>query len=116
MSAATWLGKRLEGVPEELAEALRRLVADRPDDPRGVGWTLGAAAVAALERVAAGAGGRDAALDLLAADAALTYAFEAAAAEGAELGELAEALGVSGDLGLRLERAVRVGAGESGAG
>lgn len=71
--ADRWLASRLEAVPPRLAESVRDLsVGDGPDG-------LAEAALAAFERVAAGGSRRAGALELLAADALLTYAFEAAA-------------------------------------
>jgi hypothetical protein len=100
-----WLESRLVTAPAELSADIRSLVSSLPDselrDPvRG----LAAAALAGLEQVAGGAGVRREALRLLAADAALTYAFEAAADSGRSE-ELAEAVGLRGELGRRLAEA-----------
>jgi hypothetical protein len=67
------------------------------------------AALAAFDRVAADRAGRDGALDLLAADALLTYAFQAAAdpSLGGDAGsavDLAARMGPHGEIGARLAR------------
>jgi len=102
-----WLEPRLEGAPPELAADILDLLAGLPDldlsDPVAA---LAAAAMAGLTQVAAGTGERSEALRLLAADAALTYAFEAAAESGRS-GELAERIGLGGELGLGLAREAR---------
>lgn len=97
-----WLEPRLAGTPPELARDILRLLDSIPetalsDPPRA----LAAAAIAGLDEVAAGAGDRTEALRLLAADAALTWAFEAAADDGT-IQELATAVGLRGELGRRL--------------
>lgn len=97
-----WLRSRLVEAPPELAADILQLIEDRPeldlDDPP---YALAAAALAGLEQVAAGSGERTEALRLLAADAALTYAFEAAAEDG-RAAELAARVGLQGELGRRL--------------
>ncbi len=97
-----WLEPRLKDTPPELAADILSLLEAVPeatllDPPRA----LAAAAVAGLSQVAAGAGDRTEALRLLAADAALTWAFEAAADTGTVV-ELVEAMGLRGELGLLL--------------
>lgn len=78
-----------------------------PDVPgAAVPDVLAAAALATFERVMAGSQSRGDALRLLAADALLTYAFEASTELGRDPGELAERLGPAGLLGERLARAV----------
>jgi hypothetical protein len=67
------------------------------DPPRA----LATAALAGFEEVVGGSGRRVEALRLLAADAALTYAFEAAA-ECGTAAALAEWIGLRGELGARL--------------
>lgn len=82
MTALDWLAERRPAPPEALRRRIAELVAavdDVPEDP-------GATCLRAAERVLAtlvrhGDAGRAAALDLLAVDALVTYAFEAAAAE-----------------------------------
>lgn len=102
-----WLESRLGGAPPELAEAVRRLVGEVVADPRmdesHVPDVLAAAALRGLDGVLEqGEPAREAALQLLAADASLTYAFEAAASIGANVEELAVRIGPSGELGRRL--------------
>lgn len=102
-----WLEPRLGEAPEELAEAVRGLVSAVAADPHAgdldVPDTLAAAALRGLDGVLANAEpAREAALQLLAADASLTYAFEAAASTGASIEELALRIGPSGELGRRL--------------
>jgi hypothetical protein len=99
-----WLRPRLATAPPELAADILELLASTPhldlsDPPRA----LANAALAGLDRVAAGTGARHEALRLLAADAALTYAFEAAAERGRSE-ELAAFVGLEGELGSRLAR------------
>ena len=106
-----WLEPRMAGAPPELAADILRLV----DTTAGLDLSdpvtaLAAAGLAGLEQVAEGTGERSAALRLLAADAALTYAFEAAAESGRSA-ELAEQVGLEGELGRRLARGTRAQAG-----
>ena len=81
---------------------MERLLASVPasllDDPPRA---LAAAALAGLDEVAEGEGERADALRLLAADAALTWAFEAATETGRVV-ELARTVGLEGELGRRL--------------
>ena len=100
-----WLESRLKDVPEELSAEIERCV--RSAVPNGPGddivaETLAASALAALDRVLASPQTRDSATQLLAADACLTYAFESAADRRGGLSELAERLGLRGELGARL--------------
>lgn len=127
-----WLRPRLERVPEELAGAVRDCVrraggeeeeeaaslpregpaaverAPRDGDPgatsgrQGVPELLARAAVEEFDRVGCGRADRDAAVRLLAADASLTYAFEAAAELDADVPGLADAVGLQGRIGARL--------------
>lgn len=104
---AEWLEPRLGGAPSELAEAVRGLVSDVTTDSRLGGLdvpdTLAAAALRGLDGVLAQEEpAREAALQLLAADASLTYAFEAAASIGTSVEKLALRIGPSGELGRRL--------------
>jgi hypothetical protein len=100
-----WLAERRPTPPRALADRLARALAAYPEEGmRGaatVAELMGALGVAMLGEVsvrqAGGAGGTGAALDLLAADALVTYAFEAAAEEEVEVGPLVARL---------LERAV----------
>ncbi|MBT8462429.1 MAG: hypothetical protein KJO44_07865 [Gemmatimonadetes bacterium] len=101
-----WLRPRVLEAPPELAADIIRLVESTPGlDLSDPVTALATAALAGLEEVAEGAGNRSEALRLLAADAALTYAFEAAAGAGRSK-ELATRLGLDGELGKRLERQV----------
>jgi hypothetical protein len=97
--------------PPELAAAIRELLAETGGDGAGPAFTvpdgLAAAALRGIDEVACRDAApdrpvRDTALRLLAADAALTYAFEAAADLGADVVVLAERLGPRGALGARL--------------
>jgi len=99
-----WLRSRMSNAPPELAADILRLIETTPDlDLSDPVTALATAALAGLEQVADGAGERGEALRLLAADAALTYAFEAAADSG-RTAELAEWVGLDGALGSRLAR------------
>lgn len=117
----TWLEPRLEEVPGELADAVRAAVrrgldaledADRggaaaPEplpDPASVPDTLAWIAVRELDRVADAPRDREAAVRLLAADACLTWAFEAAAGTDEELEGLADRAGLRGRIGRLLGR------------
>lgn len=113
--ALAWLEGRLDGVHPALAEAVRRCVegAPEPDGPTSVAETLADAAAAELEDLAGGSQDRAAAVRLLAADAVLTYAFEAVAEQGGDPDALAGRVGPEGVLGRALVRAARsAGAGE----
>ena len=102
-----WLRPRLAEAPQELCDDILRLLETTPgldySDPASA---LAMAALAGLEQVVAGAGDRSEALRLLAADAALTYAFEAAAELGRSA-ELAARVGLDGELGRRLAEEAR---------
>lgn len=110
-----WLGARLAEAPPDLAADILRLLDTTPgldfSDPVSA---LVEAALAGLEQVAGGKGERTEALRLLAADAALTYAFEAAA-EAGRSAELAARVGLDGELGRRLVREARARGGRPGA-
>ena len=67
-----------------------------------MGESLALAAIEHLEHVVSAGSDRSAALDLLAADALLTYAFEAAADLDEDVGALADRVGPRGLLGERL--------------
>lgn len=103
--ALSWLDRRLEETPPELASAIRRLCAGDPcPEPRG----MAASALRTFDRIGCEFQTREGALELLAADALLTYAFEAAA--DPERGGTAERaialaleLGPRGELGRRAE-------------
>jgi hypothetical protein len=77
-----WLDSRTPPPPARLAERLDAALADvAVSDAESISDLLTAAALAILRRLAAdrGAESRAAAIDLLAADALITYALEAAA-------------------------------------
>ncbi len=97
---ATWVEAKLRGVPEELADEIRLLVLqDGPAAGRSrVAEALANAALRGLDGVVAREGDRGTALRLLAADAALTYAFQAAAELGEDVSALAERVGLGGEL------------------
>jgi hypothetical protein len=103
-SALAWLEERLDDVEPELATAVLRCVreAAQPRTGTPVADVLADAAVAELTELAAGPQDRASARRLLAADAVLTYAFEAAAEEGGDPAELAERIGPRGVLGRAL--------------
>ncbi|HEX6938456.1 MAG TPA: hypothetical protein VF158_03530 [Longimicrobiales bacterium] len=87
-AAVHWLERRRPEPPpalrERMVEAVRAVGAPAAGDAGvpPVAGLLGAAALDRLRAVLAAPGGRAAALDLLAADALLTYACEAAAESG----------------------------------
>jgi len=104
-----WLEPRLAGAPRELAEAVRGLLSevdlDADHSKLGVPETLAAAAMLGFEGVLQQPDPkRQVALRLLAADAALTYAFEAAASVGQDVDRLALRLGACGELGRGIEQ------------
>ena len=101
-----WLDERLTEVPAALAGAIRRML---PGEASGGPAAMAEAALDTFDRVAADRAGRDGALDLLAADALLTYAFQAAAdpslGGGADSAvDLAARMGPHGEIGARLAR------------
>ena len=93
-----WIGGRTPSPPRRLGAHLAAAIADRPG--LALADHLAAEGQALLERVAAHPdGGRQFALDLLAADAFVTYAFEAqAVADATALPVLAARLGGPGTL------------------
>lgn len=112
--ALEWLHERLEGTHPELAAAVRRCVRESPEpgEDATCADVLADAAAEELRRVATGPQDRAAAVRLLAADAVLTYAFEAVADEGGDPDALADRVGLRGTLGRALVEAIRTG-GES---
>ena len=92
MSHTAWLTSRTPAAPADLVECVRALFKEHPE------WNalhradaFIAASEALLRRVLGHAcAARSSALDLLAADACVTYAFEAAADEPATIAERAE--------------------------
>jgi hypothetical protein len=88
----SWLDARLPEAPEALRVRIAGLVAEHPEweaMPRQHALLL-ASEILMREVLAAAPKERQAALDLLAGDACVTYAFEAAADEPASLGALAD--------------------------
>lgn len=84
-SAAQWFSTRTPAVPRTLGEAMERELSAAADESR-VFATLAAAGCRALERAVERTGRRpETALDLLVADAFLTYACEAAAVEAEDV-------------------------------
>lgn len=83
-AARDWLAARSPAPPERLAARMRQMV-DRTGRRDDLVDELGAAALACLRSALAATTRTDAALDLLAADGLLTYAWEAAAAGGPEV-------------------------------
>ncbi len=97
-----WLEAHVRDTPPELTDEILKLLEAVPAETRcEPARALAAAALAGLDEVARGSGNRREALRLLAADAALTYAFEAAAEVGI-VAELSNAVGLDGELGRRL--------------
>lgn len=111
--ALAWLEPRLEEVPAELADAVRACVRRVGEDAGsdGVAGLLAEAAVAEFDRVLELPQSRENAVRLLAADASLTYAFEATADLGEDPVALSDAAGIRGRIGERLER-LAAGAGQ----
>ena len=98
-----WLEPRLSVVPDELDRAIRGVVARQAQrEEEGAGEVLARAALAELDSVVTREPTRAVALSLLAADATLTYAFEAAAGLGEDARALADQVGPRGLLGGRL--------------
>lgn len=108
-AAREWIRERRDGTPSRLSRAVDRIVAGiAPSEEDGGPWDVMArGALRQLEAVRPDAGDRDAALELLAADALLTYAFHCAAEEGGDLEAMAERWGPRGRLGDALARARR---------
>ncbi len=111
--ALAWLHERLDDIHPELAAAVRRCVREgsEPDAGSSVADVLADAAAAELQRIAAGPQDRAAAVRLLAADAVLTFAFEAVAAQGGDSDALADRVGLRGTLGHALLEALNSGEG-----
>jgi hypothetical protein len=103
----TWLESRLAAAPPELAADVRILVREAEGDGLdesgdAIAALLAHAALDGLAEVVEGLGRRDSALRLLSADAALTFAFEAAADLGGDVRTLCHNLGPRGEFGRRL--------------
>lgn len=121
MTLNEWLNPRLEAAPAELAAAISELLQEAcgrgghdggaDGDASTIPGRLAAAALWGLDAVSGEdraverRSPRGTALRLLAADAALTYAFEAAADLGGDVVGLAARLGPRGALGARLASA-----------
>ncbi len=93
--AAAWLGARVPAAPLPLADRLARVLAAAPEEVVARTATMSELmAELGIETLGAPTGADprspDAALDLLAADAFVTYAFEAAVEEGVEVGPLVD--------------------------
>lgn len=109
-----WLEERLGEAPPELSAEVRslvRAVAAESQDESGdaVAMLLARAGLSGLDEIVDSRGGRESALRLLAADAALTLAFEAGAELNGDVQALCTWLGPRGELGNRLAR--KAGAG-----
>ncbi|MHB0964788.1 MAG: hypothetical protein ACYC5V_16440 [Gemmatimonadaceae bacterium] len=92
MTLQSWLDARLPEAPAALRRRIAELVAEHPEwetMPRQHAL-LAASEILMKDVLAAAPKDRDAALDLLAGDACVTYAFEAAADEPDGLGALAD--------------------------
>ncbi len=92
MTLQSWLDARLPEAPTALRERIAALVAEHPEWeslPRQQAL-LAASELLMKEALAAAPKDRDAALALLAGDACVTYAFEAAADEPSSLRSLAD--------------------------
>ena len=105
-TSENWLERHLIEVPPRLAEAIRDLMAPWHRLPLISGMTK--AALHGFESVVNNAGDRDSAIVLLAADALLTYAFEAATdpALGGSANftiDMARRIGPCGSIGILLE-------------
>ena len=86
---SAWLESRTPAPPPELAARLRVMTADRADRPASSEELLGAAREAMAMLLHDGCLTRPSALDLLAVDALVTYAFESAADEPQRIDALA---------------------------
>jgi hypothetical protein len=96
-SARGWIEVHLTTAPAELLAVMLRAIPN--PEPFDKAEALAAGAVALYTQVVAGAGARDAALSLLAADALLTHAFEVQAQrEPQKLSEFAARWGGRGEL------------------
>jgi len=91
-TVASWLATRTPTPPAALGSRLRALLGDDADAPadRAAGACLAAGERVLRRLLDEGCSARTAALDLLAADALVTYAFEAAASDASTLDALSE--------------------------
>ncbi len=85
MNARRWIAERAEQPPTRLRARLDEVTGAQPDGIAPADALARAGHDLLASQLAAGATARDAALDLLTADALVTYAFEAAADEPATL-------------------------------
>lgn len=117
-AAAAWLEPRLRDVSAELADAVRLCLerASREPPAESAAALLSRAALEEFDRVLELPQDRTAAVRLLAADASLTYAFEAAAELGDDVTALADRIGTRGRLGRRVRKLASARAPESGSG
>ena len=92
MTLRTWLHDRTPAAPPRLAERIEAALGARCDatDARAADVCLDAADELLRELLLRPSAGRESALDLLAADALVTYAFEAAAQEPTTLASRAD--------------------------
>lgn len=93
MTHAEWLAGRVPAAPERLQAHLQRLFGEHPEwNALAIPAAMAAASELLLARVLAAEvpSSRCVATDLLAADACVTYAFEAAADDPRSLAALAE--------------------------
>lgn len=102
---ASWLDERLSNVPPELRVAIRELMTEAGAEDS---HAMAVSALEGFERVVRLNARRDGALELLAADALLTYAFEAAADPAlggtpSRAMDLAARIGPGGRLGRLME-------------
>jgi hypothetical protein len=88
-SIADWLDAREPAAPPSLRARIDVAIKSVPDAGSSIAATLGEAAVVALRGAVARCEERSAAIDLLAADALLTYMMEAAAEQGPDAIEAA---------------------------
>lgn len=91
MNAARWIAERTEQPPVRLRARLDEVMAQQPGELAAADALARAGHDLLAAQLAAGTTARDAALDLLTADALVTYAFEAAADDPATLDERAAA-------------------------
>ena len=92
MTIGAWLGARRPAPPENLGAHVRRALGDALARPEAdtVASCLGAAEKLLISLRDDPEAGREVALDLLAADALITYAFEAAAEDPLTLADVAQ--------------------------
>ena len=106
MTISAWLDARRPAPPENLAARVRRALGPSLERPESdaVASCLGAVEKLLLSLRDDPEAGREVALDLLAADALVTYAFEAAAEDPLTLAEVAQmAMWRVGQVAMELE-------------